>query len=498
MTYRLHAFPQGVLDQTQSTQLESHSPVGGATLKYLRFLVAVVTLLTTMPLAAEPLLERLVIIVPASAGGGFDKTAQSVSTALQAEGLVRHVEIKRSPGAGGLIGLAQFEGQDDFSVPTILIGGVTILGAEAENHSTVSLADLQPVCQLSEVALAIGVRNDSPIRSTGDLLEAMRADPDRLTWIGGSPGSADEVLLWAMAAKLGIAHDHFRFIAIPGGGQQVLDRLTNGPQFIAIRSYEEFASYPDRGKLRLLAISTPERFPGIALPTLRETGFDLALSDWKGAFISPKAPKEQRALVDQVFARLVASPEWARQLAAQNWLSPKDPQAGFKARIAADRGMIKQLLRNPPGDSRWGGGLRDVLDRPWRYALLGFVIAALLALAVAWQRRAAKIRAAELKRALDALGDIRSQLSSKRDADGGPDSAGERTEIAKQMQSWGLSSAEVEIGWMILKGLQFKEIAAARGTSERTVRQQAQAIYAKSGIPNRSEFSAHFLEDLRF
>ncbi|MFM5894707.1 MAG: tripartite tricarboxylate transporter substrate-binding protein [Novosphingobium sp.] len=454
-------------------------------------------MLLSVPGSAAPVLDRMVIIVPASAGGGFDKTAQSVAKALMAEDIVRTVEIQRSPGAGGLIGLAQFEGQSVSTVPTIFIGGVTILGAEAENHSTVSLADLEPVCQLSEVALAIGVRDDSPIRSVGDLIEAMRADPDRLTWVGGSPGSADEVLLWAMAAKLGIAHDHFRFIAVPGGGQQVLDRLSNGPQFVAIRSYEEFASYPGRGKLRLLAISTADRFPGIALPTLRETGFDLVVTDWKGAFISPKVPKAQRGVIDVVFSRLLASPSWARELDAQNWKSPQNPQLGFKARIAADREMVKTLLAGPPGDSRWGGGLRDLLVRPWRYALLGFAIAASLALAVAWQRRSAKIRTGELKRALDALNEIRSQLNSKGGASD-PDSAGERTAIARQMEAWGLSSAELEIGWMILKGLQFKEIAAARGTSERTVRQQAQAIYAKSGIPNRAEFSAHFLEDLRF
>lgn len=466
-------------------------------LRLAKIICTFVLLLLSAPGSAAPVIDRLVIIVPASAGGGFDKTAQSVAKALMAENIVRTVEIRRSPGAGGLIGLAQFEGQPVSAEPTIFIGGVTILGAEAENHSTVSLADLEPVCQLSEVALAIGVRDDSPVRSVGDLIEALRADPDRLTWVGGSPGSADEVLLWAMAAKLGIGHDHFRFIAVPGGGQQVLDRLSNGPQSVAIRSYEEFTSYPGRGKLRLLAISTADRFPGIALPTLREAGFDLVVSDWKGAFVSPKAPRVQRQAIDLAFARLIASPAWAHELTVQNWRSPKDPQIGFRARIAADRQMVKTLLAGAAPDSRWDGGLRDLLVRPWRYALLGFAIAASLAMAVAWQRRSAKVKAGELKRALDALSEIRAQMATRTET-GGQENEGERTAIARQMESWGLSSAELEIGWMILKGLQFKEIAGARGTSERTVRQQAQAIYAKSGIPNRAEFSAHFLEDLRF
>lgn len=466
-------------------------------LRLTRIIGVLVLLALPLPCSATPELDRLVIIVPASAGGGFDKTAQAVATALLADKIVQTVEIRRSPGAGGLIALAQLEGQGAPSEPTVVIGGLTILGAEVENHSLVSLTDLEPVCQLSEVALAIGVRADSRIRSVGELLEVMRTDPDRVAWVGGSSGSADEVLLWAMAQKLGIAHDRFKFIAVPGGGDQVLDRLAEGPQFVAIRSYEEFASYPARGKLRLLAIATADRFPGIVLPTLREKGFDLVVTDWKGAFVSSRAPQAQRRAISRAFARLLASPTWSREVAAQHWRSPANPQANFEARIAADQQRVKALLSGSGGDARWDSGVREILVRPWRYALFGFVLAALLGLALAWQRASAKVTAGELKSALETLNEIRSQLDAGRDAPN-QNAAGGQTAIARQMEAWDLSCAELEIGWMILKGLQFKEIAAARGTSERTVRQQAQAIYAKSGTSNRAEFSAHFLEDLRF
>ncbi len=468
-----------------------------ATLRLLRIIGVLVLLALPFPCSAAPELDHLVIIVPASAGGGFDKTAQSVAKVLQAENIVRTVEIRRSPGAGGLIALAQFEGQGAPAEPTVLIAGVTTLGAELENHSLVSLSDLEPVCQLTEVALAIGVRNDSRIRSVGDLIEVMRTAPDRVVWVGGSSGSADEVLLWAMARKLGIAHDRFKFIAVPGGGEQVLDRLASGPQLVAIRSYEEFASYPRRRNLRLLAISTADRFPGIALPTLREKGFDLVLTDWKGAFVSRSASRDQRRAIGLVFGRLIASPAWSREVAAQNWKSPSNPQFGFQARIAADRERVKGLLSWSPADAMGNGGFRDLLVRPWRDALLGFIVAALVGLAFAWRQRVARIEGDKQKSEVDILKDTGSKSSEGGEARNYVN-AGEQTIITRQMQTWDLSVAEFEIGWMILKGLQFKEIAAARGTSERTVRQQAQAIYAKSGIPNRSEFSAHFLEDLRF
>jgi len=73
---------------------------------------------------------------------------------------------------------------------------------------------------------------------------------------------------------------------------------------------------------------------------------------------------------------------------------------------------------------------------------------------------------------------------------------GLRTEMDAQFERWGMSVAEKDVGMLILKGLSHKEISRLRGTTEATVRQQAQAIYQKSGLPGKTAFSAYFLEDL--
>ena len=68
--------------------------------------------------------------------------------------------------------------------------------------------------------------------------------------------------------------------------------------------------------------------------------------------------------------------------------------------------------------------------------------------------------------------------------------------IDSQFERWGLTAAEREVGLLLLKGLSHKEVAAARGITETTIRQQALAVYRKSGLRNRSDLSAFFLEDL--
>jgi DNA-binding CsgD family transcriptional regulator len=68
--------------------------------------------------------------------------------------------------------------------------------------------------------------------------------------------------------------------------------------------------------------------------------------------------------------------------------------------------------------------------------------------------------------------------------------------IDEQLERWRLSGAETEIALLLLKGLEHKEIAALRGVSETTVRQQARSLYRKAGLAGRHELAAFFLEDL--
>ena len=70
-----------------------------------------------------------------------------------------------------------------------------------------------------------------------------------------------------------------------------------------------------------------------------------------------------------------------------------------------------------------------------------------------------------------------------------------REVIDQQLTDWSLTPSERQVGLLLLKGLSFEEIAGVRETKEKTVRQQATAIYRKSGLNGRHEFAAWFFED---
>jgi DNA-binding CsgD family transcriptional regulator len=73
---------------------------------------------------------------------------------------------------------------------------------------------------------------------------------------------------------------------------------------------------------------------------------------------------------------------------------------------------------------------------------------------------------------------------------------GLRDTIERQFSAWGFSQAERDVAYLILKGFSHREIASLRGAVEKTVRQQAQSVYKKSGLDGKSGLAAFFLEDL--
>jgi len=69
-------------------------------------------------------------------------------------------------------------------------------------------------------------------------------------------------------------------------------------------------------------------------------------------------------------------------------------------------------------------------------------------------------------------------------------------EMDAQFDAWQLTLTEREIALFLIKGFSTRDIAYLTGRSERTVRQHAIAIYAKSELGGRAELAAFFLEDL--
>ena len=101
-----------------------------------------------------------------------------------------------------------------------------------------------------------------------------------------------------------------------------------------------------------------------------------------------------------------------------------------------------------------------------------------------------------------ALKDLSGQLEKARgqlarlDANSPEIASQYRAVMQKQFDAWSLTASEQDVVIGMLKGLSFREIAGLRETREKTVRQQASAVYRKAGVASRHELAAWFFEDM--
>jgi len=440
---------------------------------------------------ATPKFDSLKILVPSSPDGGWARTATAVRRTLLAEGLVRDCEIVYSPGAGGLIGLAGFVSSEKGNPASIMLGGRSIVSAAIHNRSRLSLADVSPVARLIGTEIAIAVSAQSPIRDIADLIEKVRKDDRAIHWVGGSEGGVDHLTVIQLTEALGGNRSNIEFEAVPGGGVEEMKRLATRPIAAALGSYEEFARLAQQGKIRILAVSSKQRNPGVDAPTLREAGLDIATGDWRAVFAPPGLTQEQRRRLIKLFEQMIETDHWRKELQVYQWQDRYLPGAQFGAAIDGESRVISVLLNgrdHPVTLKDEGAGQRDF--QTYLAVASGGVLAGMMLLSFMTRRATqgrdtTRLPAGKSKR----LPVAPAQTTS---------ATGTSNRIDSQFNAWQLTIAEKEIAWMLLKGLPFRFMAEARGTTERTVREQARSIYAKSELENRASLAAFFLEDFVF
>jgi len=68
--------------------------------------------------------------------------------------------------------------------------------------------------------------------------------------------------------------------------------------------------------------------------------------------------------------------------------------------------------------------------------------------------------------------------------------------VEHQFTAWGLTAAERDVAFCLLKGLSTLDIAGLRNTSEGTVKAQMNSVYRKAKVANRAQLVSLFIDDL--
>jgi putative tricarboxylic transport membrane protein len=306
-------------------------------------LLAALTCTPADPTDAEPVYSHLRIIAPAAPGGGWDQTARAMQQALQTSGIATTVSVDNIPGAAGTIGLAHLIGAERGNADVAMISGLIMLGAIVSNHAPVTLRDVTPIARLTGEFEAIVVPRASPYRSLTDLLTAFRAHPESISWAGGSAGGTDQILAGLVADAVGVSPRRVNYVAFAGGGESIA-AILGGQVTAGISGLGEFAPQIAAGTMRILAVSSGERLPGVSVPTLREQGVDVTLENWRSLVAPPNMPAEGRARLDAAVAALVASVAWKDTLRRFQWNDRYLAGDAFSRFLTDEEARVQSIL----------------------------------------------------------------------------------------------------------------------------------------------------------
>ena len=263
--------------------------------------------------------KAIQIMAPAAPGGGWDITSRTVAQALQDAKIVTvPVEVYNKEGAGGTVGLGELVNAKKGDPYTMMMMGRVMLGAILTNKSAVTLKEVTPLARLTSENEVVVVPADSPHKTMAELVNAMKADPKKVTWAGGSAGGTDHILVGQIALASGIDPSQINYVAHSGGGEATAAVL-GGQVTAGVSGYGEWEEQIKAGKMRALAISGEKRLEGVDVPTLKEAGTDVVLLNWRGIVGPPGISDADKKTLQDILTKMHGSQQWKDALAKNNW-----------------------------------------------------------------------------------------------------------------------------------------------------------------------------------
>ncbi len=330
----------------------------------------------------------LMIMAPANPGGGTDQIARLIRSAVMAEHLSpRPMEVINRGGAGGAIGLAELVSRHHGDPHMIMASGSSTISATVAQNSPFRMGDALPLARMTTDPMVVAVPAASPYKTIQEFMAAFRRNPDSVTWCGGSAAGLDHLLVGLVTEACGVTAEKLRYIAYAGSGA-ASTALLGGQVTAGSSGYSEWRGLADSGRVRVLASASPERIPDRDIPTFREAGFDLVLSNWRGVFLPPGLRPEHIAWWESLIERMHASQTWQTYLTKNGWVDGYIRRAEFVQTVKDDQVRYTAILNHLHiGGSGGGSGGASVIGPYTVPAIVGVAGGAALVATVVEARR---------------------------------------------------------------------------------------------------------------
>jgi tripartite-type tricarboxylate transporter receptor subunit TctC len=229
------------------------------------------------------------ILVGFGAGGGTDIVARVVAERLS-ESLGQQFVVENKPGAGGTLagGMAAKADADGYTALAISTGH-SVSAVTLKQLPYDPVGSFAPVGILASSTYVVAVPNSSPATDLKSLVEYVNKEAGKLNYSTVGVGSTQHLIAEDMRQRTGM---DAKLLAFRTTGE-VVTALLRGDAAFAVELYHAVRGQVDAGDLRLIAVSTPKRWPAAPnVPTLAESGLTgFGYSGWYGLLFPAGVPQ---------------------------------------------------------------------------------------------------------------------------------------------------------------------------------------------------------------
>jgi len=249
--------------------------------------VAIAGGVLSAPLHAQDYPSRPVrVVVPYPPGGATDVTARVVSEKATSP-LGQPIIVENRPGAGSQLGteLAARAAPDGYTV-LYTSNSIALLPYTNKGYTLNVEKDVIPVAQCCIAPLILAVPASLPARNIGEAVGYFKAHSGKINF--AASGVSDALAATTFANVAGFKFENVRY----NGGAPAVQALIAGDVQFVMLPLGTVKSMADAGRLRMLAVTSPARYPGLPdVPTLAETVKpDFNASFWNGLYVPAGTP----------------------------------------------------------------------------------------------------------------------------------------------------------------------------------------------------------------
>ncbi|MGV3741889.1 MAG: Bug family tripartite tricarboxylate transporter substrate binding protein [Burkholderiaceae bacterium] len=283
--------------------------------------IAVSAIAAAAALAAAPAMawepaKPVEFVVPAGTGGGADQMARLLQGIIIKHKLMNQplIVINKSGGAGaeGFLAVKGAKGDPH----KIIITLSNLFTTPMATGVPFNWKDMTPVSMLALDQFVLWVNADSPYKTAKDYAAAVKANPGKLKMGGTGSRQEDQLITVALEKAVG---GKFIYVPFKGGGE-VAVQLVGGHLDSSVNNPAEAVAQWRAGKLRALCVFDNERMPykdkvsgnlsWNDIPTCKEAGVPTDYVMLRGIFAAPGIKPDQLAYYENLFKKVVATPDW--------------------------------------------------------------------------------------------------------------------------------------------------------------------------------------------